>query len=955
MKIRLIFIIIVACFQVVVVPNQVSGQSINDSLQQVVLSDSMKNLVAAYDVSAVRQLLPTHEKLLVKNQDWESLYKTYIDIADCYISVRQLEEADNFLNKSDSILNRHEINNQKNINFSKVLRGLYVCFAIGFSDCVGDFEQLVPVFEKDKDTANLQQACSNLAGLYSYLSKPYESIAIYEKLLSTENPINANTLRALAIVHRNVGHFDQSQGYLHRAIALLENKTMKPLERLDLVGLYNQVIGEAIANKNYMLVESSVDRNKDLIKELPTEFGQHNTVIRTSELEAEYWAATFQEEKILNRLNQSKKVNHVSLCDQYESLSSMYYRLKLVDKMESYVTLAKSCYEANGVFKNSANKRSIFKRMEILLLSLQEKHDAAITLQNSVFDEAADINFMPTVVHVNRTAFGARHLQVKAMLAIEAFRQTGNKKYFNIADMTLLSLDSIYNQRMERQVFREPGLLFERCYSMASELSGLAYMDESNENNLQHFIDHVEKSKWIYSMNQNIEFAKKTNDECSQLLGYELQLWRVLKTEKDKLADSAQARYYPLITQRIDSISQELASLKNQLNEQAPDLYRQRYSTHPPTLKDLQRAIHPDEQLLVYSYYDDQLTVANIQRDTTWMRANTCLDLPDKVDRFYATLLQGRQYGEIDELMPCFLDGIIDPIKKKITVIWPGSISVFPLELLMPDEATDYNVRYLNACKDVINPVNVRRNDDHIVAFSFKPRYTVESSSPLLASRDINVDLPGATKELDEISLSFPSLTKLFYQANRADFMEHAENSNILHLALHSVANKNSPSFSYLQFSDSLSEAGRVYFHEIQKMQLNADLVCLSSCNSGVGKYLDGEGTASLSLAFQQAGCTNIVQSLWPVNDASTAQLMKYFYAELNNGKSKPQALALAKQQFKNNAPNKWRHPYYWAGFVYFGDRTSMVMTPSTNWINWCVGIGLVMILLLIIYKRTNE
>ena len=79
-----------------------------------------------------------------------------------------------------------------------------------------------------------------------------------------------------------------------------------------------------------------------------------------------------------------------------------------------------------------------------------------------------------------------------------------------------------------------------------------------------------------------------------------------------------------------------------------------------------------------------------------------------------------------------------------------------------------------------------------------------------------------------------------------------------------------------------------------EKMRIDADLVTLSACDSGLGKEMGGEGLIGLTRAFQYAGARTVLASLWKVEDESTAELMKRFYGYLKAGKTKDEALRLA-------------------------------------------------------------
>src|SRR6185369_2872901 len=127
------------------------------------------------------------------------------------------------------------------------------------------------------------------------------------------------------------------------------------------------------------------------------------------------------------------------------------------------------------------------------------------------------------------------------------------------------------------------------------------------------------------------------------------------------------------------------------------------------------------------------------------------------------------------------------------------------------------------------------------------------------------------------------------------------------------------PSRSGIVLSQEGDNDGVLQSAEIMRLRLNADLVTLSSCQSGLGKILAGEGVMGMTRAFFYAGAQSLVVSLWSVNDAATAALMKRFYSNLKAGLRRDEALRQAKLALMKTPGSSWRHPYYWAPFVFLG------------------------------------
>lgn len=162
----------------------------------------------------------------------------------------------------------------------------------------------------------------------------------------------------------------------------------------------------------------------------------------------------------------------------------------------------------------------------------------------------------------------------------------------------------------------------------------------------------------------------------------------------------------------------------------------------------------------------------------------------------------------------------------------------------------------------------------------------------------------------------------LHQQANEANLKAELQKPyHIVHIATHSFANIELPRFSGIACNytgnDTSVEDGVLYVNEIYNLTISADLVVLSSCDSGLGKTADGEGMLGLNRAFAYAGVHNIVYSLWKVNDKAGSELMIEFYKNVFAGKSYASALRTAKMKLLGNPTTA--APNFWGGFLFTG------------------------------------
>ena len=198
--------------------------------------------------------------------------------------------------------------------------------------------------------------------------------------------------------------------------------------------------------------------------------------------------------------------------------------------------------------------------------------------------------------------------------------------------------------------------------------------------------------------------------------------------------------------------------------------------------------------------------------------------------------------------------------------------------------------------------------------------------------------LPGTRREVEALRTLFPDSSRIYLGADateeRAKSLDHS--TSMLHFACHGILDERFPLESALALSiprpkGGSRENGLLQAWEVfEEVRIDADLVTLSACSSGLGKELAGEGLLGLTRAFQHAGARTVLTSLWAVSDGRTAELMKRFYRGLQRGLSKDEALRRAQMDLIR-APIEVveagqtrtldsSHPFYWAAFELVGD-----------------------------------
>ncbi|MDO8971856.1 MAG: CHAT domain-containing protein, partial [Saprospiraceae bacterium] len=177
--------------------------------------------------------------------------------------------------------------------------------------------------------------------------------------------------------------------------------------------------------------------------------------------------------------------------------------------------------------------------------------------------------------------------------------------------------------------------------------------------------------------------------------------------------------------------------------------------------------------------------------------------------------------------------------------------------------------------------------------------------------------------------------------SSEAKFKATAANYRTLLLAMHGISDSEHPELSHLLFGnpgpDSAINNNVLYASELQIMRLQADLVVLSACHSGSGKIEQGEGVYSLARAFAAARVPATVMSLWLLHENTAPPLVEAFFAYLQQGKSKDEALRQAKLDFLKDDRNfEMTHPFFWAGLVASGDMRALDLPQKAAfWGKW--------------------
>jgi CHAT domain-containing protein/Tfp pilus assembly protein PilF len=406
----------------------------------------------------------------------------------------------------------------------------------------------------------------------------------------------------------------------------------------------------------------------------------------------------------------------------------------------------------------------------------------------------------------------------------------------------------------------------------------------------------------------------------------------------------------------------------------------------PYTLKKIQKSVLKNDQILLEYVVTDSTTLLFVVRTDTFHVKDLKIrraDIEKSVTAIHRPLNRIKNLLDIKFDIASVYDlykEIFSPVEefldadKKLIIIPDGILYYLPFEALVTQFVenssskddlwySEYaNVEYLlekysisySLSANLLDPElqsPVKKEDIEGQLFAVgNPLYSgyTKEETELRGSFGWNFDkLKFSTDEVKSISkILGESRVLTDSAATEKNVKAEISGYNIIHLSAHGLLDESQPLYSGIALTQETGDDGILQAYEILNMKLNADLVTLSSCATGLGKLKNGEGMLGLSRSFIYAGAKSIVMSLWSVHDQSTTELMKYFYQYFkDSGNSNVEALRQAKiMMIKTSSEIRgekisYAHPFFWAPFVLIGD-PEITFSPRTliPYYYWIIG-----------------
>lgn len=563
---------------------------------------------------------------------------------------------------------------------------------------------------------------------------------------------------------------------------------------------------------------------------------------------------------------------------------------------------------------------------------------AAMSFQHSVYSNLFDQQFedlysLPKVEGFYNADILLSSLQSKAK-AMEAlhFERTLKRRDIDAALDTYLLCDQLISAIRQTRINEVDKL---RLSEIASEVY-------ANGINLAQYLSlhTLKKREYLDIAFEFMERSKAAvllqaiNDthakHFSGIPDEELALEDSLKTEIDyleqmllqEISDEDRAKY----KDHLFACQRALRGFVEGLEDKYPSYYQLKYDNKLVTAPELQAKLGEGDWLLSYFLAKDKVYIFSINaRSYELIAKDLDFDLANRIKGLRNTIKyqMDEQYKEIAKE----LGALLIPKKFKevygLTVLPDGVLSTLPFESLIVEKSKE--------SKFLIQWMAVNY-DYSATLLSQRSELTSTGSKALLIApvsfdptQHVN-DLPATEAEVREIKYLFGGSNlevdmSVKTEASKDKVLQRLEGDyKYLHLATHGVVDEKYPDRSRIYLKGGESDDGCLYCGEIYNLKINAELVSLSACETGLGKISQGEGVIGLSRALKYAGAQNLMVSLWQVNDQSTSDLMISFYKNhLYHSDRAGFRDDLRKAKLELIASDKYSSPYYWAPFILIG------------------------------------
>jgi CHAT domain-containing protein/predicted negative regulator of RcsB-dependent stress response len=821
--------------------------------------------------------------------------KIYMYMGSCNDGIRSLERALSLSERMDQSLK--SINRLSIADNYLALAQLYS--VIGRSGKAIDYSRkALSLFSQEKDGRGEMESNLAMANIHSDLGDLYEARRLTEKSLSRAVDLNLGTSRHyqhLASICSEAGEYENALRYQEKA-----------LKEAAEYGIMGQVIWTTIGMGDIYSKIGDLNKAEKFYREA-------RRVRDTLEMKTKSLDASLN-----MRLGEVMSANEYftsqgSFTGEAISSFRLAEMLMLKEKYDSaLVYLNQSGYK----FRASGNRQGLLNAMVFKGRVLVDINDLAGA--RPLLDTASSATDYPETAWKANFHLGRLHEKLDDHAkAVECYRGAIAVIEKIRGNMTIDEFKSAYLES-KREVY-------DRLIRL------LIRMDKPTE---AFQVSELARARAFYDIlaNKKIDYRGSAEGDLIQLeQAKRLEIQKLCKLlqkgEAASSTDGARTSGIRQLREALAASQSEYEDIIQRIKLHNP-AYAEMVTVQPVNISDLRSALDERTAAIAYWVSDSELTCWLITRSgitckTVPTGGEALSSLIEKTRRSIESLSQGetgRNLSRLYSLLIGPLAGHLAPFAN-LVIIPNGSLHFLPFQALV-DERGGYMVQRFNL---VYAP-------SASVFMVCKNRKVKQGSRFMgMALSDMVLQdkpgLPGTEQEVRNILPLFPESTSAFgRQSTEAFVKKNAPSYNFIHFATHGSYNYKQPLYSHLLFMPGEEDDGRLNVFEVFELNINASLVTLSACETGLGNISQGDELVGLSRAFLFAGSSSVIVSLWAVADYPTSLLMTNFYKYLKDHDLQ-ESLTLAQRDVIKIYPQ----PIYWSPFILIGNGLVSLNLPRAN------------------------
>jgi len=821
---------------------------------------------------------------------------------------------------------------------------------------LGNFHKRIGNYETNIDYKNkaLKLALSLNPLDYNSLVSTYFSLGSGHQAMLNYKEAKKNYDTALSYFKDSLATNMEFKGHVYNAIGVILEKEKDFASALD---YYDQAIAIFKQSKNTLLTSIAYDNKANIYSNI-----------------GYYTEAKEMHKKVISLFE--KEGLNSDLPWRYFNLGAVYLKC---DELDSALVSLKKAEALNLKFSSNKNQLNTLIQNHLTDTNIElEKYEKAEQLISTLLKTQKDEFHLnaPEALYIYYLSAKNNFFQERYTSAIKDLEQAENilssiknsNKKQQISLNYLLSIKILREKTLWQQYAKENDIVYlETLYNLCLETNKLGnkmlhlYEDEESKLNFFNSINQnlylgIKASKKMHDLTNNIKYVEqalsffeaeksfllkqkyKTDSLKINLIPEDLifkedslireisRLQNILYFEKNKLPDES------CEDSRIFNLKTELSDLNQRIEDKFPNYKTLKTKNKELCLEDIRKKTTPNELIIEYFQYRDEVYSIGIGQANYSFKENKIDNLTEKINA-YEEAIQNSDIKKYTELAFEFYsilvkDHLYSDSISHLTIIPSKSISFLSFDTFLTTKASnlEYNhLDYLILEKSVCYKNSIENpNKNQVQA---KEAYL--GICPDFSNTNKN-NLSGAYNEVKAISSQYGGIILSKEEITKQNLLAELSNYQIIHFATHTNINTIAPQYSSLHLMSDSTKENKLFAYEIQSSKLNADLVILSACSSGMGKLKNGEGLGSIGRYFNYAGAKSVILSLWDLPDFSTAKIVEYFFSKIDV-LNKAEALKSAKLKYLESADEYTSNPIYWAGLILIGDNKSLKINKNNR------------------------